>query len=428
MDKALDHRSKVLDLLRAASALIVMCGHLRNALLPDFDQLVAPGLALKAFYLVSGMGHQAVIVFFVLSGYLVGGSVIKAGAGFRWIDYAITRLSRLWVVLVPAIAATALLDHLLVQVNPGIFDAAHAAAWHSIPARGDYSSSLATALSNIFFLQTITAPPYGTNGPLWSLANEAWYYLLFPCLWSLFGGTLSRRQRALTLLVFLSAAAVMPTPMLSLFLVWLMGAAIHAIPPKRFFAAGPYAWASFLVLLAMLLAARTGHLPYKELQLPDQLLGLALAGWCLHVHATLTSSRRLPFERAIHAASEMSYSLYLIHMPVVFVLVSLVSPHAKVAADLQGLALFAGLASLVVALSWGYWWLFERHTALVRNRLLARWGSKRRVSLALLQDQPAPRREAADDDQGQHEAEPVRQHDRGGDVPALLHPQLPERR
>jgi len=36
--------------------------------------------------------------------------------------------------------------------------------------------------ANVFFLQTITVPVYGSNSPLWSLANEFWYYLLFPLL------------------------------------------------------------------------------------------------------------------------------------------------------------------------------------------------------------------------------------------------------
>ena len=33
---------------------------------------------------------------------------------------------------------------------------------------------------NAFFLQTIVGPTFGSNGPLWSLAYEWWYYVLFP--------------------------------------------------------------------------------------------------------------------------------------------------------------------------------------------------------------------------------------------------------
>ena len=44
-------------------------------------------------------------------------------------------------------------------------------------------------MGNLFFLQTIFVPPFGSNAPLWSLSFEFWYYLLFPlCLFALSRG------------------------------------------------------------------------------------------------------------------------------------------------------------------------------------------------------------------------------------------------
>jgi peptidoglycan/LPS O-acetylase OafA/YrhL len=53
-----------------------------------------------------------VIVFFVLSGFLVGGSVIKAHrqGQWRWTGYLSRRLSRLWIVIVPALLLTLFWD------------------------------------------------------------------------------------------------------------------------------------------------------------------------------------------------------------------------------------------------------------------------------------------------------------------------------
>lgn len=187
----------MLDVIRGMCAVIVMAGHLRNALLPDYSQLTDPNLLLRLFYLISGLGHQAVIVFFVLSGYLVGGSVIKSGDHFKWRPYATSRISRLWAVLIPAIILTCLL------VNPNIFDQFHRTSWHSLPATGQYSTTLWTGVQNILFLQTVTAPTYGTNGPLWSLANEAWYYVLFPCVFIIFRTATTFRQKLLCFAVFL---------------------------------------------------------------------------------------------------------------------------------------------------------------------------------------------------------------------------------
>ncbi len=371
MDPALAARAPILDLIRAASAVVVMCGHLRNALLPDFENLVSPGLALKVFYLVSGMGHQAVIVFFVLSGYLVGGSVIRAGANFSWSHYAIIRLSRLWTVLVPAILLTALLDGLLLTISPQILGSPHLASWHSMPSQADYAGSMGTAIQNIFFLQTITAPTFGTNGPLWSLANEAWYYLLFPCLFTLSTGRLRPGQKGLAVLIALAALWAMPGPMRGLFLVWLLGATLHLIRAPSFVKRHAFGWGSFVVFLGVLCAARLARLPLPNLLLPEYALGLSLAVWCAHLHATMKQPSKLPLRRVSHVLSEMSFSLYVIHMPMVFVLVGGLFPKGKVAADASGMALFFGLSLLIVALSWAFWWVFERNTALVRRQLQA---------------------------------------------------------
>jgi peptidoglycan/LPS O-acetylase OafA/YrhL len=68
----------MLDLVRGLSALVVMAGHLRAFIFEDFGNLATPGPLSKIFYFITGLGHQAVMVFFVLSGYFVGGAVCKA--------------------------------------------------------------------------------------------------------------------------------------------------------------------------------------------------------------------------------------------------------------------------------------------------------------------------------------------------------------
>jgi peptidoglycan/LPS O-acetylase OafA/YrhL len=37
-------------------------------------------------------------------------------------------------------------------------------------------------LGNLVFLQAILVPTWGSNGPLWSLAFEFWFYIWFPTL------------------------------------------------------------------------------------------------------------------------------------------------------------------------------------------------------------------------------------------------------
>jgi peptidoglycan/LPS O-acetylase OafA/YrhL len=92
-----------LDLARGLAALLVAMGHLRGFVFVDFPTLEHPGLVWSVFYFATGFGHQAVMAFFVLSGFLVGGTVVsRTEAGqWSWSDYAITRMTRLWIVLLP---------------------------------------------------------------------------------------------------------------------------------------------------------------------------------------------------------------------------------------------------------------------------------------------------------------------------------------
>jgi len=108
----MNNRLAHLDLMRGLAALMVCAGHLRAFLLVDSAKIQSPGLITKALYFLTGLGHQAVVVFFVLSGFFVGGGIVKAHSQNKWVWklYAIRRLSRFWIVLLPALLLTLILD------------------------------------------------------------------------------------------------------------------------------------------------------------------------------------------------------------------------------------------------------------------------------------------------------------------------------
>ena len=87
---------------------------------------------------------------------------------------------------------------------------------------------------NLFFLQTILCEPFGSNGPLWSLANEFWYYLLFAVA---FGAGLAfarhrlRSAIPLTCLVLLIAIFVGRGILIG-FLIWLAGTTLVFLHSK----------------------------------------------------------------------------------------------------------------------------------------------------------------------------------------------------
>ena len=134
------------------------------------------------------------LIFFVLSGYWIAKTVVHRSEkkGFGWTDYGIDRLSRLWIVLIPALILGGILDcvgrygteapiYLGRQgTNALTFDVADRLTL------GDFAG-------NVMFVQTLVSNPFGSNGPLWSLANAFWYYVWFPAIYELF----VRRRRFL---------------------------------------------------------------------------------------------------------------------------------------------------------------------------------------------------------------------------------------
>ena len=66
--------SERLDQMRWIAALAVCAAHLRSITLANY---AGGGWAGGAFFFVHGFGHQAVVFFFVISGFLVGGDVLR---------------------------------------------------------------------------------------------------------------------------------------------------------------------------------------------------------------------------------------------------------------------------------------------------------------------------------------------------------------
>ena len=255
-------RNHNLDLLRGLAALEVCSSHLRNFLFANFSSVHSPNIAARLFYFITGFGHQAVIIFFVLSGYLVGGSVIKAyvHGKWSWCSYAVRRLSRLWIVMIPALLLTFAIDSLGRKLGHSGYVGEFFNIYKSGPkpeAAADLR--LIVMLGNVLFLQTITVPCFGTNEPLWSLANEFWYYVLFPVLC----GLLFRiKAMSTNYLYFRRLVAVAAYSLL-------VGVIISWLP-----AAVVYSGASWLLGVAAFLAVRTDKL--KRLLGQDTFLFISL--------------------------------------------------------------------------------------------------------------------------------------------------------
>lgn len=345
-----------------------MVEHLRAFLFVPFAQLKAPGILAKGFYLVTGLGHQAVMIFFVLSGFLVGGSVITAlqRGKWSWRGYLLRRMSRLWVVLIPALLLTLFWDKLGYAYAPTGYEGAYREVYHSGPTPSIPSDwSIGTFLGNSFFLQTILVPCFGTNSPLWSLANEFWYYLLFPVVLIIFLSGTRMQVRIIGLLLAACMIFLLPRPILMGGVIWLLGVGVFyliQIEKVRRITTHP-AWLilSLLLTIGALLASRCGRIGEGA----DLLIGIGCATLVAGLAVRTSTSY---FNGMLSAgASEISYTLYLVHFPVLAFLFFAFFKGIQIPPSLASSGCFGLILAVILLYSAAIWWIFERNTDRVRQ-------------------------------------------------------------
>ncbi len=346
--------------MRAVLAVTVAFGHLWGLLVEDYRPTAS--LLVRAGYFFAGFAHSAVILFFVLSGYWIARSVTaRAERGWRWDDYLIDRVARLGVVLMPALALGGLLDwlgyHLLaLPTHHGL-----TGAWVFTQ---DLSQSLTVRalVGNLAFLQHLIVPPFGSNGPLWSLAFEFWYYLWFPALY------LAWRQRRPGIALGSLAVAFANPEIAFGFLSWLCGAALHGAerrwPDLRLSRWTPVA--AGLLCLAALLWGRTGDFGAE-----DPLEAAAFALFLL----TLLRSNPPPLAAlrplAVYGA-RASFSLYAIHFPLMALAAGWMVGPTRLAPSGEAAVAVVAILALALAAAWIFASQTEARTGALRDWLRRR--------------------------------------------------------
>jgi peptidoglycan/LPS O-acetylase OafA/YrhL len=300
-----------LDFVRGMAALAVFVHHTIVLLFaPQEGWLLA----------LSTMGSEPpVVMFFVLSGFLVGGSVVRDTEKGRWSwrVYLTNRLTRLWVVLLPAIALTFLWDRATIGITQGIEPGLHVADFVPIENLRE-GSNFTILLGNIAFTQTILVPTFGSNIPLWSLAYEWWYYVAFPCFW-LAAVTKPPLVRLVSVLLGIGALAFAGAYIAAHFLLWLFGAVLAFLPIQHSLGGSRRRQVGFaivitLALIAVVVAVALGGIP-------NRLLGrVGIAATFAGLLYVLLHDRR-PSGNGIYAKGSrvlagFSFTLYIVHMPI----------------------------------------------------------------------------------------------------------------
>jgi len=155
-----DHVSIYLDAIRFVAALTVFISHYSL-------QHLSAGL----LWQVQPYADEAVIVFFVLSGFVIAHAT--HGRQTAAADYCISRAARIYSVVLPALALTAVLD----LVGNRLFPTHYSAGTWGF--NGDLS--LWRLFSGLSFTNEFWGlhVRQGSNVPFWSLGYEVPYYLIF---------------------------------------------------------------------------------------------------------------------------------------------------------------------------------------------------------------------------------------------------------
>ncbi|MGB7985268.1 MAG: acyltransferase [Terracidiphilus sp.] len=323
--------------------------------------------------IVGGFQHHtialmAVIVFFVLSGYLVGGSVLRTMRRgiFSWKKYFFQRLTRLWMVLVPALFLGAAWDgcgKFLLHRPLSIYQFGPTIAPEML-----HNFTFSAFFGSLFFLQGIATNCFGTNGPLWSLSYEMWYYIFFPLMMTALWASKRTGVRIFAALLLIALLLISGWRLAAYFILWLMGAALSLAPlrlPARL--RKIFIAASGILLLSVMLLSLIFPI---NLVLSNLILGVFVSFflWTL-LHAQEVSVHPL-YRRAAQNLSHMSYTLYLVHFPFLVFIAAVLLPAGTFWAFSAGslLKIFVIILAVLVYARLVYL-CFERNTDRVRHWL-----------------------------------------------------------
>lgn len=299
------HFSLYLDLLRFSAATLVVLSH--------FSQLGVVGGPMQHF--LPHLGREAVVVFFVLSGFVIAYTTSVKSASLR--EYAAARCARIYSVVLPVLLLT-------------MAAVAFAVLVCDKNVAGSYQLNklyIYVPLHLLFAgeLWTLSETPAWLL-PYWSLSYEVWYYVLF-------GALFYGRGKVRVALVFV-ILAIMGYKLWLLLPVWMSGVLLYRHQGRLQMSANRarLAWAVTLLALVlykacgsdvMLRALGTAIWPFPGLKLgsADRYLADYVVGALVCLNFLF--ARQAEFSALARAAvpirtlAAYTFTLYLIHTPVI---------------------------------------------------------------------------------------------------------------
>lgn len=296
-----------LDIVRFTAAFLVFLDH-------ACGQRISGGL----FYQFAGFGPEAVVIFFVLSGYVI--AYVTTSKETTATVYTIARASRMYSVVVPALILTFFFDYIGRSTKIDLYSSAY-----HYPTDG-MGWQFISAVLFIHQIWNVDSVP-GSNWSFWTLGYEVWYYVIF--------GLFMFTSQSLRLLCILLAILFCGPTITAMFPLWLLGVACQRLNARTKVSL----LAAFILLSGSIIvwagyewwSARYGRLTYAtgdlitRSQLPQD-----------YLIATLFALHLIGFNGLTHMFQPMlktvvgpvrwlagnTFTLYLMHEPLLRMLAS----------------------------------------------------------------------------------------------------------
>lgn len=357
MDVSISERtSSFLDISRGICVTLVLLGHFRSFLFVDYSKIPSSDVITKIFYVLTSFGHYGVIIFFVISGYLCGGRYIYSRSQFCINRYIINRVSRIYSVLIPAILICFVLDLLGIKLNIDEY-------YGNVNEISSISYSILGSLDLYNFISTIFLVNkhdyiFGSNTPLWSLSYEMYFYLLFAIIFSVVAKKEIRKVHAIVLLPILY---IIDVDFLFYFAIWCLGTLIPYLSSKTksVEAFSKYYWIiswGCLLLLMLTLKVINFHSFINDII-------IAFLFSVILVFSRGEIVFNCFFSKNLEKLGKYSFSLYITHFPVGFILIGIyreiISNEEKLLFAYDSLFIYTSVSLIAIGFSCIFYHVFE---------------------------------------------------------------------
>ena len=404
LQAASKHQLFYFDAVRGLTAQMVVVGHSLNLFLPAVFMVQRANGTYRTTPGIFYMQSLGVLLFFVLSGFLVSRSALTkmTSPGYTFGEFFLERFARIFVPFVPAVLLVAVADRLVLHGRSNPFTTVPLDIWTTVTNLTMlYNNPVMRTVAEVTGLPLKTGP-IGTADPFWSVVIEFWIYITFGLI--LLRLVRDRRIGVVGVLVLLFSGAVVAQTLVAsegLVLAWVVGMA-YAIGDR-------FAWFTHRRLHQVLgvvgLLATPVCLHRTHWNVYDEFVALALSVGVMSFYfgfarpAPATDPARpapatdpanpaataanaatrggagaavmpagqsripAPVRTIVKYVSDYSYSLYLVH----FSLLVYLQTVPRVRAHPSAAIVFGFLVANVVAFC--FWFLFERHYPSVRRAL-----------------------------------------------------------